>query len=68
VLESGSELDLALEAFGAERVSQVRVQHLERDRPVVAQVLSEEDGGHAAVTELALESVGGGEGRLQLRA
>ena len=68
VLQPGGELDLALEALGAERVSEIGVQHLERDRPVVPQVLGEEDGGHAAAPELALEGVRCGERRLQLRA
>ena len=44
------------------------MQHLERDRPVVPQVLGEENGSHAAAPELALEGVRWGEGRLQLRA
>ena len=65
VLQPGGELDLALEALGAERVGQVGVQHLERDRPVVPQVLGEEDRGHAAPPELALEGVGCGKRRLQ---
>jgi hypothetical protein len=41
------------------------MQNLEGDRPVVAQVLGEEDGGHAAAPELTLESVRRGKGRLQ---
>ncbi len=57
VLQPGGELDLALEALGAQRAREIGVQHLERDRPVVPQVLGEEDGGHAAPPELALEPV-----------
>ena len=68
MLEAGRELDFALEAFGAKRASEIGVQHLERDRSVVPQVLSEENGSHAAAPELALEGVRWGEGRLQLRA
>jgi len=68
MLQPGGELDLSLEALGAERVSQVGVQDLECDRPVVTQILGEKDGCHAAAPQLALEGVRCGEGRLQLRA
>ena len=66
MLQPGGELDLALEALGAERAREIGVQHLERDRPVVPQILGEEDGGHAAPPELALEGVRRGKRRLQL--
>src|SRR5439155_17435790 len=68
VLEPGGELDLALEALGPKRTREIGVQHLERDRPVVSQVLGGEHGGHPAPPELALEGICCGEGRLQLRA
>ena len=57
VLEPGGELDLALEALGAERGGQLGVEHLERDRPLVLEVAGEIDGGHAPAAELALERV-----------
>jgi hypothetical protein len=57
VLEAGRELDLAVEPLGPERVGQVRVEDFERDRPIVLQVVGQEDRGHAAAPELALEHV-----------
>ena len=65
VLQPGGELDLALEALGAQRAREIGVEHLERDRPVVPQILGEEDGGHAAPPELALEGVRRGKRRLR---
>ena len=63
MLQPGGELDLALEALGAERGGQLGVEHLERDRPVVAEVVGEVDRGHAAAPELALDAVAVGQGR-----
>jgi hypothetical protein len=57
VLEPGGKVDLALEALGAKCRGQVGMQHLERDRPVVLQVMGEIDRGHATAPELALEPV-----------
>ena len=57
MLEPGGEPDLALEALGAERRGELGVQHLERDRPVVPQVVREVDGRHPAPAQLALERV-----------
>ena len=57
MLEPGGEPDLAQEPLGAERGGELGVQHLERDRPVVPEVLREVDRGHAAAAELALERV-----------
>ena len=57
MLQPGGELDLALEPLGAERGGELGVEHLERDRPVVPQVLGQVDRGHAAPAELALEPV-----------
>ena len=57
VLEARGEPDLAQEALGAERIGELGVQHLERDRAVVPQVLREPDRGHAAAAELTLEGV-----------
>ena len=57
MLEPGSELDLALEALGAERPGQVGMEHLERDGAVVPEVVGEVDRGHAPAPELTLEHV-----------
>ena len=68
VLEAGGGLDLALEALGAERVGQLGVQHLERDRALVPQIVGQEDRGHAAPPQLALEPVAVGQAALKLLA
>jgi len=57
MLEPGGEADLALEALGAKCRGQVGVQDLERDGPVVPQVVGEIDRGHPPAAELALEAV-----------
>ena len=57
MLQPGGEHDLAEEPVAAERGRQLRAQHLERDRAVVAEVPREPDGGHATVPELALDGV-----------
>ena len=68
VLQPGGELDLSLEALGAQRLGQVGVEHLERDRPLVAEVLGQVHDGHAAAAELPLERVASAQPSLQLRA
>ncbi|MGH8570392.1 MAG: hypothetical protein ACREXU_20910 [Gammaproteobacteria bacterium] len=57
MLQAGGKADLALESVGAERRGKLGMEHLERHRPVVPQVASEIDGGHAPAPELALECV-----------
>ena len=68
VLESGGEADLALEPVGPERGGQLGVEHLERDRAVVLEVLGQEHGGHPPAPELALERVARAQAVLKLRA
>ena len=58
-------LDLAQEALRAERGGELGVEHLERDRPVVLEIVGEVDRGHAAAPELALERVAVGQGGLE---
>jgi hypothetical protein len=65
MLQPRGELDLSKEALGPERHCQFGVQDLERDRPVVLQVLGEEHRGHAAAPELALKRIAVGERGLQ---
>ena len=65
MLEPGGEPDLALEALRAERRSQLRMQHLERDRAVVSEVPGEVDRGHAPAPKLTLEAVAFGQGGLE---
>ena len=62
VLQIRRGLDLGQEPLGAEDGAQLRPQHLERDLPVVPQVVGEVDGGHAALPQLPLEAVAVGEG------
>ena len=60
--EAGRDLDLAEEPLRAERGGQLRIQHLDRHLPAVAQVLGQVDGGGASAPELALDLVAAGEG------
>ena len=57
MLEPRGEADLALEALGPQRGGELGMQHLERDRPVVLEVVRQEDGRHAAAPQLALERI-----------
>ncbi|MBX6331397.1 MAG: hypothetical protein IRY91_06100 [Gemmatimonadaceae bacterium] len=57
VLQPRGEPDLPLEAGGAERLGDLGVEHLERDRAVVLAVAGEIDRGHSPAAELALERV-----------
>ena len=63
--ERGGELDLAEEAVGAERRRQLGVNDLERDRPLLPEVLSQVDRGHPAATDLALDAKAVGQGSLK---
>jgi hypothetical protein len=57
VLETRGEQDLAQEPLAAQRGREVRLQHLESDHAVVAEVPGQPDGGHSAASELALDDV-----------
>src|SRR5207248_2547273 len=65
VLQPGGDLDLAQEPLGAEGRREVRVQDLDRDRPMVLQVLREEHRRHAPATQLPLDRVAVGDGLTQ---
>ena len=65
VVKAGGDLDLAEEPFGTERRRELRVQHLDRNLPVVPQVGGEIDCGHPAAAEFTLDRVAPGEGCLQ---
>ena len=62
VLEPRRELDLPEEALGAQRVGQLRVEELERDRAVMAKIVSKVDSSHTPTPELALDAVPIGKG------
>ena len=68
MLQVRGDPDFAQEALAAERRGEFGMQHLERDLPIVLEVVGEEDGGHAAPAELALDGVGAGEPILEDRA
>jgi hypothetical protein len=57
MLESRCEADLALEALRAEPRGKARVEDLDGDGTVVAQVAAQEYRGHAAMAKLALDGV-----------
>jgi hypothetical protein len=57
VLEVGDELDLALEAFGADGRDELGTQDLHGDLAVEPEVPGEEDDGHATVSDLAQDLV-----------
>ncbi len=57
VLEPSGEQDFSLEALGAEHGGEFAVEHFERHRAVVLQVVGEVDRGHAAAAQLSLEAV-----------
>ena len=61
MVEPGGELDLAVEALGGDRGGELGGQQLERHRAGVAEVFIQVDRRHAALAELALEAVAGGE-------
>src|SRR2546429_3504873 len=65
VLQPGRNLDLAQEPLGAEGRRQLRVQDLDRHRPVVLQIVGQEHGGHAAASQLPLHRVAVSEGFAQ---
>ena len=57
MLEPRGEPHFTLEPLGAERGGELRVEHLERDGAVVAEVLRQIDGGHPAAAQLPLQPV-----------
>ena len=67
MLQPRGEADLALEPLGAERDGQLRMEHLERDRAVVLEVVREKDGGHAPASDLALEGITTSQPSLEVR-
>jgi hypothetical protein len=66
VLKSGGEPDLTLEAFRPDRMRHVRMHHFECDWTVMAQVVREEDRGHAATPKLTFKPIVCGQGQSEL--
>ena len=67
VLQLGREPDLPQEPLDPDRARHFWVDHLDRGRAVVFQVVREVHGRHPATSELALDHVMAGEGGLQAR-
>ena len=68
MLQPGGEVDFTLEPLGAEGGGELGMENLERYRPVVLQVVGEEDRGHAPASELPLDRIAVCQGRLELLA
>ena len=66
MLQPGGEANLAEKAVGTQACGDLRVQHLEGDRPIVLEVLHQIDRGHAPAAELALDAVAVGQRGRQL--
>ena len=62
MVEAGGDLNLAQKPGGADLCGQIGAEHLHGDRPLVLEVVGEEDLGHAALTQLPLNPVARGEG------
>jgi hypothetical protein len=61
MLEPRGDFDLAGEALWPHRGGQVGPEHLDRDVPVMAEVLGEIDRSHSALAEFSLQAVTVGE-------
>ena len=59
MLQTGSELDFAEKAVGTDSLSQLRMEHLECDWAIVAQVLRQIHDRHPTAAELALDAIVG---------
>jgi hypothetical protein len=57
MLQPRRESDLLLESLRSQARRDFRMEDLEGDRPIVAQVLRQKDGGKAAASELALDTI-----------
>ena len=62
MLQPGGDPDLLEEAVRAERGDQLAAEDLERDRPVVPEILRQPHRRHPAPAELALDAVAVGQG------
>ena len=66
MLQVGRDLDFVQKALRAERRRDLRLEHLERDLPVVPEIVSQVHRGHAALAECSLDMVAVGQCSLQL--
>ena len=65
MLELGGDVNLSEKTIRAERRRELRAEHLDRYVTLVLEVLREIDRRHAAVAELALDTVAVGKRRLE---
>ncbi len=65
MLKVGGGLDLGEEPLGPNDSSQLGLQNLQRDLPLVLQVIRQVDRRHAALAQLALDGVAAGKGGIQ---
>ena len=63
--EARGHLDFTQEALGADVGGDFGLEHLERDVAVVPQVVGEEDDGHAAFAERAVDGVAAAQAGLE---
>ena len=57
MLQVGRRLDLRQETLGTDDRCELGFEDLERDLPLVLEVVSQVDGGHPALTEGGLDTV-----------
>ena len=62
MLQAGRDPDLLEEPFRSEGGEQLAAEHLERDRPVVPEIVRQPHRRHSAPAELALDPVAVGQG------
>ena len=65
VLQGRDRADLPHEPLGADHGGELGAEDLDGDLALVAEVLGEVHGGHAALAELALDPIAVGEGRAE---
>jgi hypothetical protein len=62
MLQAGGDPNLLEESLRSERGGELGAQDLERDGPIVPEVVGEVDRGHTAASELALDAIAVGQG------
>jgi len=65
VLQVGRRLDLGQETLGTDDRSEFRLQHLERDLPLVPEIVGQVDRRHPALAELELDAIAPFEGSVE---
>jgi len=65
MLEVGRRLDLGEEPLGSDHRSEFGLQNLQRDLPLVLQVVGQVDRGHTTLTEFSLDVVAAFQGCVQ---